>query len=69
MATPGRLLDHLQNGHQLAPMFQDLRMLVLDEADRLLDMGFRWASRLPLFTVCFQEGACFRVVHVILYLV
>ena len=46
VATPGRLLDHLQNGHQLAPMFQDLRMLVLDEADRLLDMGFRWGSGL-----------------------
>ena len=41
VATPGRLLDHLQNAQQLGPMLKDLRMVVLDEADRLLDMGFR----------------------------
>ena len=40
VATPGRLLDHLQNG-SLAPSAGALRMLVLDEAARLLDMGFR----------------------------
>lgn len=40
MQTPGRLLDHLQN-HNLAPRLQGLRCLVLDEADRLLDQGFR----------------------------
>lgn len=42
VATPGRLLDHLQNTNTLPPMLSNLRMLVLDEADRLLDMGFRW---------------------------
>lgn len=42
MATPGRLLDHLQNFQQLGPLLKNLRMVVLDEADRLLDMGFRY---------------------------
>ncbi|KZZ68717.1 DEAD/DEAH box helicase, partial [Oleiphilus sp. HI0128] len=37
VATPGRLLDlHSQN----AVKFEDLEILVLDEADRMLDMGF-----------------------------
>jgi ATP-dependent RNA helicase RhlE len=37
VATPGRLLDlHQQN----AIRFNDLEILVLDEADRMLDMGF-----------------------------
>jgi ATP-dependent RNA helicase RhlE len=37
VATPGRLLDHMWNGTvNLAPM----TILVLDEADRMLDMGF-----------------------------
>jgi len=37
IATPGRLLDLYQ---QNAIRFQDLEVLVLDEADRMLDMGF-----------------------------
>ncbi|KAG0705280.1 P-loop containing nucleoside triphosphate hydrolase protein [Suillus ampliporus] len=36
IATPGRLLDHLTSGLTLRPS-----VLVLDEADRLLDQGFR----------------------------
>ena len=37
VATPGRLIDHLDQGTvQLA----GIRILVLDEADRMLDMGF-----------------------------
>ena len=37
VATPGRLLDHFQKGY--APL-AGLEYLVLDEADRMLDMGF-----------------------------
>jgi ATP-dependent RNA helicase RhlE len=37
VATPGRLLDHLQRGYV---DFRSLEILVLDEADRMLDMGF-----------------------------
>ena len=38
VATPGRLLDHLQNTSAFRT--EELRWLVLDEADRLLDLGF-----------------------------
>ncbi len=36
-ATPGRLLDHVWSGRI---DFRDLQILVLDEVDRMLDMGF-----------------------------
>ena len=37
VATPGRLLDHMGRGYV---DFRSLEVLVLDEADRMLDMGF-----------------------------
>jgi ATP-dependent RNA helicase RhlE len=40
VATPGRLLDHMGSTSNL---FAGLEVLVLDEADRMLDMGF-WPS-------------------------
>ena len=49
VATPGRLLDHMGRGYV---DFRSLEVLVLDEADRMLDMGFirdvrRIVSALP----------------------
>eukprot|EP00877_Chromochloris_zofingiensis_P004825 jgi/Chrzof1/14343/UNPLg00617.t1 len=38
VATPGRLLDHLQNTTSFHT--EELCWLILDEADRLLDLGF-----------------------------
>src|SRR5437762_613888 len=49
VATPGRLLDHMRSNQA---RFDHLHTLVLDEADRMLDMGFlpdlkRIVARLP----------------------
>ncbi len=49
VATPGRLLDHMRNNQS---RFDQIHTLVLDEADRMMDMGFlpdlkRIIARLP----------------------
>ncbi|CAO2208700.1 unnamed protein product [Urochloa humidicola] len=41
VATPGRLKDHLENTPGFSTRIKGVKVLVLDEADRLLDMGFR----------------------------
>jgi len=38
IATPGRLLQHMDQTHTFD--WSNLQVLVLDEADRILDMGF-----------------------------
>ncbi|MBI5382150.1 MAG: DEAD/DEAH box helicase [Opitutae bacterium] len=38
IGTPGRVMDHMERG---TLRLDQLRMVVLDEADRMLDMGFR----------------------------
>ncbi|CAM9276386.1 unnamed protein product [Sphacelaria rigidula] len=38
VVTPGRLLDHLQNTKGF--LFRNMQMLVIDEADRILEQGF-----------------------------
>lgn len=38
VATPGRLLDHLQNTPDF--LYKNLQCLVIDEADRILEIGF-----------------------------
>ncbi|OUS04892.1 DEAD/DEAH box helicase [Gammaproteobacteria bacterium 42_54_T18] len=64
VATPGRLLDM---AHQRALHFDELKVLVLDEADRMLDMGFigdinKIIDRLPgqrqnlLFSATMPDG-------------
>ena len=37
VACPGRLIDHIRQGHM---DFSSLEMLIIDEADQMLDMGF-----------------------------
>jgi len=38
VATPGRIIDHLRNS--MSVDLDDLAVLILDEADRLLELGF-----------------------------
>ena len=54
VATPGRLNDLLYN-HGMTPLFECLLTLVFDEADQLLEMGFRpeVASYFILYAVYF----------------
>ena len=55
LSTPGRLIDHLRN--TVSFDIEDVEILILDEADRLLELGFmaelkellHYAPKVPFF--------------------
>ncbi|KAL3691362.1 hypothetical protein R1sor_005013 [Riccia sorocarpa] len=55
IATPGRLLDHLKNTNSFN--IDPLKWLVLDEADRLLDLGFEKDLQSILSLLSSKQGA------------
>ncbi|KAG6051026.1 hypothetical protein E4U39_002532 [Claviceps sp. Clav50 group G5] len=63
ITTPGRLIDHMSN-EDILYAFRQLDTLVLDEADRLLDMGFmpslrEIVSKLPAKQESNRQGMLF----------
>jgi len=55
VATPGRLIDHIKQG---SIILDDVRFVVLDEADRMLDMGFIDDIKFILFYVNDDRQTC-----------
>jgi ATP-dependent RNA helicase DeaD len=55
VATPGRLIDHLKRG---SIQLDDVKFVVLDEADRMLDMGFIEDIKFILFYVSEDRQTC-----------
>ncbi|KAI8800582.1 P-loop containing nucleoside triphosphate hydrolase protein [Cladochytrium replicatum] len=41
VATPGRIIDFLESSQKIADRFSQINVLILDEADQLLEMGFK----------------------------
>lgn len=56
VATPGRLMDHMRNGNA---RLSNIEIVVLDEADRMLDMGFLPAVRRLLQSLPTQRQTLF----------
>lgn len=63
IATPGRLLDHLHNTQGF--VFKNLRSLIIDEADRILEVGFEDEMvRLDVSFHCCNLGlTCLLAIH------
>ncbi len=68
IATPGRLLEYIENEQFDA---RDIEILILDEADRMLDMGFgdtihrivseaRWRKQTLLFSATLEGASVIR---------
>src|ERR671939_1728376 len=55
VATPGRLIDHIKQG---SIILDDVKFVVLDEADRMLDMGFIDDIKFILFYVSDHRQTC-----------
>ena len=55
VATPGRLIDHIKQG---SIVLDDVKFVVLDEADRMLDMGFIDDIKFILFYVNENRQTC-----------
>lgn len=55
VATPGRLIDHIKQG---SIILDDVKFVVLDEADRMLDMGFIDDIKFILFYVNEHRQTC-----------
>lgn len=57
VGTPGRLLDHLSN-EGLSARMRGLQSMIFDEADQLLDFGFRHAPSVPVCMPALAPFAC-----------
>src|ERR671918_168882 len=55
VATPGRLIDHIKQG---SIDLENVRFVILDEADRMLDMGFIEDIKFILFYVNEERQTC-----------
>lgn len=55
VATPGRLIDHIKQG---SIDLENVRFVILDEADRMLDMGFIDDIKFILFYVSEDRQTC-----------
>ena len=77
VCTPGRFIDHLRNSHCVN--IDDLDVLVLDEVDRLLDLGFQdeveeivkhcpKTRQTLLFSATMTPKVLFISFHIIIYI-